>query len=225
MSSPWNSLEITKLFFNALTPLTIFGIGLMVTTANEKTRLDQQEKATIAAYERAVVEKNESKDRDIAKSVIERLQHEDACTRPTHLQALIAMATPDRAQSLQKLLSEQCDLPQTAMTNTYEAARTNEISGILSDLRGSARRAARERLKTLFEADKTFVGPLIARYMAGNLDDYQGMLGALVVLGSANGGWSPNPRIATQLKALEGNTNLKDKTFKGWYDKALANEK
>lgn len=129
-------------FFNALTPLTIFSIGLMVTAANEKARLDQQEKANNAAYERAVVEKNESKDRDIAKTVIERLQRDDACARPTHLRALIAMATPDRAQSLQALFSEQCSLPQTETTNTYEVARTNEISGILTDLRGSARRAA-----------------------------------------------------------------------------------
>ncbi|AMS18049.1 MULTISPECIES: hypothetical protein [Pseudomonas] len=223
MSSPWNSLEITKLFFNALTPLTIFSIGLMVTAANEKARLDQQEKANNAAYERAVVEKNESKDRDIAKTVIERLQRDDACARPTHLRALIAMATPDRAQSLQALFSEQCSLPQTETTNTYEVARTNEISGILTDLRGSARRAARERLRTLFEADKAFVGPLIANYMSSNLNDYQGMLGALVVLGSANGGWS-NADIATLLKALEGNPNLKDKTFKGWYDKAMSNK-
>ena len=66
---------------------------------------------------------------------------------------------------------------------------------------------------------------MLASAIKENFKNYQVTLGALVVLGSANNGWNATGDIGTQFNALNESPNMRDSTFKEWYNKAKENKK
>lgn len=229
--STWNSLEKTKLFISILTPLVITVLGIIATMRNEESRAKQQEAMVNSAYEQAKIERDETKNRDITKNFIEHLQHEDACKNSKAIALLVSLATPEYAEKLQTHYIEHCKSSPNAKLVDEEAAKAtnqsqqNEVAALINDLQSSARRSARTRLTALYQSNETLVAPMLASAIKENFKNYQVTLGALVVLGSVNNGWNAAGEIGSQFNALGESFNMKDSTFKEWYNKAKENKK